>query len=147
MVGGALNDVMHMQQPRVVHSPSSPVASGGCMALAPHLRMVVWLRKFRPHLGEKYDGTINPAEFLQIYSTSILAARVNKAIVAKYFHVALADTARTWPMNLPERSITSWQELCLQFSVNFESAYSRPGNETDLLAIQQSLGETLCSFI
>jgi hypothetical protein len=44
------------------------------MALAPHLWMVVWPRKFRPHLPEKYDGTVNPAEFLQIYATSILAA-------------------------------------------------------------------------
>jgi hypothetical protein len=44
------------------------------MALAPHLRMVVWPHKFWPHLPEKYDGTVNPAEFLQIYATSILAA-------------------------------------------------------------------------
>jgi hypothetical protein len=42
--------------------------------LASHLRMVVWPPKFRPHLLEKYDGTVNPAEFLEIYSTSILAA-------------------------------------------------------------------------
>jgi hypothetical protein len=34
------------------------------MALAPHLRMVVWLPKFWPHLPEKYDGTVNLAEFL-----------------------------------------------------------------------------------
>jgi hypothetical protein len=56
------------------YPPSSPGVTGGCMTLVPHLRMVVWLRKFWPHLPEKYDGTINPAEFLQIYSTSILAA-------------------------------------------------------------------------
>jgi hypothetical protein len=37
---------------------------GGCMALAPHLRMVAWLPKFWPHLLEKYDGTVNPTEFL-----------------------------------------------------------------------------------
>jgi hypothetical protein len=34
------------------------------MALAPHLRMVVWPPKFWPHLPEKYDGTVNPTEFL-----------------------------------------------------------------------------------
>jgi hypothetical protein len=42
------------------------------MALAPHLRMVVWSYKFWLHLLEKYDGTVNSVEFLQIYSTSIL---------------------------------------------------------------------------
>jgi hypothetical protein len=44
------------------------------MALTLDFRMVIWPRKFRPHLPEKYDGTVNPAELLQIYSTSILAA-------------------------------------------------------------------------
>jgi hypothetical protein len=46
------------------------------MVLAPHLRMVVWPHKFWPHLPKKYDRMVNPPppEFLQIYSTSILAA-------------------------------------------------------------------------
>jgi hypothetical protein len=44
------------------------------MVLAPHLCMVVWPRKFRPHLPKKYDRTTNPVVFLHIYSTSILAA-------------------------------------------------------------------------
>jgi hypothetical protein len=30
------------------------------MELIPHLRMVLWPRKFRPHLSERYDGTVNP---------------------------------------------------------------------------------------
>jgi hypothetical protein len=52
------------------------------MALAPHLRMVVWPPKFRPHLPEKYDRTVNPVEFLQIYSTSILVAGGNETVMA-----------------------------------------------------------------
>jgi hypothetical protein len=50
-------------------------------------------------------------------------------------------------MNLPEGTLHSWLELCRQFTVNFESAYTRPGNETDLHAIQQRSGESLRSFI
>jgi hypothetical protein len=61
------------------------------MALAPHLWMVVWPCKFWPHLPEKYDGTVNPAEFLQIYSTSILAAGGDEAIMTNYFLVALTE--------------------------------------------------------
>jgi hypothetical protein len=67
----------------------------GCMALAPHLHMVVWPPKFRPHLPEKYDGTVNPTEFLQIYSTSILTARGNAAVMANYFPIALRGMARS----------------------------------------------------
>jgi hypothetical protein len=79
------------------------------MTLAPHLRMVVWTPKFRPHLPEKYDGTVNPAKFLQIYSTSILTAGGNEAVMANYFPVALTGMARSWLMNLPEGPSTPGQ--------------------------------------
>jgi hypothetical protein len=117
------------------------------MALTPHLRMVVWPHKFRTHLLEKYNGTVSPTKFLQIYSTSILAAGGNEAIMANYFPVAQTGTTRSWLMNLSEGTLTSWQEMCHQFTTNFESVYSRPGNETDLHAIQQRPGESLHSFI
>jgi hypothetical protein len=37
--------------------------------------------------------------------------------------------------------------LCRQFTANFESAYARPGNETDLHVVRQHPGESLRSFI
>jgi hypothetical protein len=117
------------------------------MALAPHLRMVVWPPKFQPHLPGKYDGMVNPVEFLQIYSTSILTVGGNEAVMANYFPVALTGTARSWLMNLPEGTLHSWSDLCRQFTANFESTYARSGNETDLHAIQQRPGESLRSFV
>jgi hypothetical protein len=80
---------------------------GGCMVLALHHRMVVWPRKFWPHLLEKYDRSVNLIEFLRIYSTSILAAGGDEAIMANYFPVALTGTTRSWLMNLPKGSLTS----------------------------------------
>jgi hypothetical protein len=77
------------------------------MALAPHIRMVVWPRKFWPYLLEKYDGSINPVEFLQIYTTSILAAGGNEAIMTNYFPVALPGMTWSCLMNLPSESLTS----------------------------------------
>jgi hypothetical protein len=61
------------------------------MALAPHLRMVVWPCTFWPHLLEKYGRTVNPTEFMQIYSTSILAAGGDEAVMANYFPVYMED--------------------------------------------------------
>jgi hypothetical protein len=86
---------------QAARTPTSPGFGSDYMALAPHLCMVVWPRKFRPHLLEKYDGSVNPAEFLQIYATSILTAGANEAVMANYFPVALTSTARSWLMNLP----------------------------------------------
>jgi hypothetical protein len=90
---------------------------------------------------------VNPAEFLQIYSTSILVAGENEVVMANYFHVALTGTARSWLMNLPEGTLHFWSELCCQFTANSESAYAQSGNEIDLHAIQQRLGESQRSFI
>jgi hypothetical protein len=106
------------------------------MTFAPHLRMVVWPHKFWPHLPEKYDRAVNPAEFLQIYSTSILVAGGDEDIMANYFPVALTETMQSWLMNLPEGTLTSWQELWCHFTANFESAYAWLGNETDLHAVR-----------
>jgi hypothetical protein len=77
-----------------------PLADVGCAALADHLRAATWPSKFRPHLPEKYFGTSNPSEFLQVYVTAITAAGGNTAVMATYFHVALPGPARTWLMNL-----------------------------------------------
>jgi hypothetical protein len=79
----------------------------GCAALTDHLRAATWPPKFRPHLPEKYDGTSNPSEFLQVYVTAITAAGRNTAVMASYFHVALTGLARTWLMNLTPGSIYS----------------------------------------
>jgi hypothetical protein len=99
------------------------LAGVGCAALADHLRAATWPSKFRPHVPEKYDGTSNPSEFLQVYVTSITAAGGHTAVMATYFHVALSGPAWTWLMNLTPGSIYSYEELCARFTANFASAF------------------------
>ena len=78
-----------------------------CTALVDYLRAVAWPSKFRPHLLEKYDGTTNPSEFLQVYVIAITASGGNDAVMASYFHVALTGPSRTWLMNLTPGSVQS----------------------------------------
>ena len=84
-----------------------PLAGVGCAALADHLRAASGPSKFRPHLPEKYDGTSNSLEFLQVYVTTITAAGGNTAVMATYFHITLSGPIRTWLMNLAPGSIYS----------------------------------------
>jgi hypothetical protein len=123
------------------------VSRVGCAALADHLRGVAWPSKFRPHMPEKYDGSTNPSEFLQVYITAITAAGGNDTVMASYFHVALTGPARTWLMNLTPGSIQSWGQLCAQFTANFASTYQQHGVEAHLHAVRQQPGETLRTFI
>jgi hypothetical protein len=123
------------------------LAGVGCAALADHLHVATWPSKFRPHLPEKYDGTSNLSEFLQVYITAITAAGGDTTVMATYFHVALSGPARTWLMNLTAGSIYSWEELCARFTANFASAYQRHGVEAHLHAVRQEPEETLRAFI
>jgi hypothetical protein len=124
-----------------------PLAGVGCAALADHLCAASWPSKFQPHLPEKYDGTSNLLEFLQVYVTAITTAGGNTAVMATYFHVALSGPVRTWPMNLAPGSVYSWEDLCARFTVNFASAYQQHGVEAHLHAVRQEPGETLRTFI
>jgi hypothetical protein len=114
-----------------------PLAGVGCAALADHLRAGTWPSKFRPHLPEKYDGTSNPSEFLQVYVTAITAVGGDTAVMATYFHVALSGSAWTWLMKLTPGLIYSWEELYARFTANFASAYQQHGMEAHLHAVRQ----------
>jgi hypothetical protein len=98
-------------------------------------------------LPEKYNGTSNPSEFLQVYVTAITTAGGNTAVMATYFHVALSRPTRTWLMNLAPRSIYSWEELYARFVANFASTYQQHDVEAHLHAVRQEPGETLRTFI
>jgi hypothetical protein len=124
-----------------------PLAGVGCAALADHLHAASWPPKFWPHLPEKYDGTSNPSEFLQVYVTAITAAGGNTAVMATYFHVALSGPTRSWLMNLAPGSIYTWEELYARFVANFASAYQQHGMEAHLHAVRQEPRETLQTFI
>jgi hypothetical protein len=126
---------------------SISLAGVGCAALTDHLRTAAWPTKFRPHLPEKYDGTTNPSEFLQVYVTAITAAGGDTTVMATYFHVALTGPARTWLMNQAPGSIYSWEELCVWFMANFASAYQQHGVEAHLHAVRREPRETLWAFI
>jgi hypothetical protein len=117
-----------------------PLAGVGCTALVDHLRAATWPSKFWPHLPEKYDGTSNPSEFLQVYVIAIAAVGGDTTVMATYFHVALSGPARTWLMNLALGSIYSWEELCAWFTANFASAYQQHGVEAHLHTVRQEPG-------
>ena len=69
-----------------------------CKAFVASLRNVRWPLKFHPNLTEKYDGSVNPSEFLQIYTTIIEAAGGDDRVMANYFPMALKCQVRGWLM-------------------------------------------------
>ena len=61
----------------------------------------------------------DPAEFLQLYELSIEVANSNEKVMANWFPMALKDGPRSWLLNLPPGSISSWDEMRNRFIANF----------------------------
>ncbi len=72
------------------------MATAGCRAFTPKLPGVTWPGKFKPDLPPSYDGTVDPAEFLQLYELGIEAVNRDEKVMANWFPMALKDGARTW---------------------------------------------------
>jgi hypothetical protein len=104
--------------------------------MAPLLREVVWLEKFKVRHIDKYDGSSNPEEFIQVYHIVIEAAGGNDRVKANYLPTTLSSMARSWLINLPNGSIYTWDQLCAMFIGNFEGTYERPSTAETLKTIK-----------
>ena len=68
----------------------------GCPAFTRELRQVRWpsVRVFKPEIPEKYDGRLNPTEFLSIYTIAVQAAGGrDEKVFANYFPLAVLANA------------------------------------------------------
>ena len=64
-------------------------------AFAHRLRQVTWPDKFRPRPIEKYDGTTNPKEWIQIYEMVIETASGDDYVKANFLPIVLQGSAQT----------------------------------------------------
>ena len=92
---------------------------------------------FKPEIPEKDDRRLNPAEFLSIYTIVVQAAGGrDEKVFANYFPLALKSNVRSWLMQLPENSISSWADLCHEFVGAFTGGCQEPGRPSDLQLLQ-----------
>ena len=67
--------------------------------------------------------------------------------MANWCPMALKDGARTWLLNLPPSTISSWDEMRTRFIANFQGTRNQPPAVSDLHRIKQQPGETLQKYI
>jgi hypothetical protein len=63
--------------------------------------MVCWPMKFKPSGIENYDGSTNPAKWLEVYQFTIEATGGDSYVMANYLSVCLSSSARTGVLRLP----------------------------------------------
>jgi hypothetical protein len=71
------------------------------------MKRVCWPLNLKPLGIEKYDGSTNPAEWLEVYQLTIETADGDSYIMANYLPVYLSSSVRTWLLRLPVGSVRS----------------------------------------
>jgi hypothetical protein len=98
--------------------------------LAPQLQVSPWPANFRAGTYPKYNGSIDPTQYIMSYQVAVASSGGDNATMAKSFIIALEGLALTWYTRLPPLSIDSWRSLRDKFLLNFQGY--RP--DTDALA-------------
>jgi hypothetical protein len=111
------------------------------------LRQVAWPDKFKPGPINKYGGSSNPEEFIQVYHTVIDATGGDDRVKVNYLPMTFTGVARSWLINLSEGSIYIWDQLCAIFIRNFQGTYEHPSTAETLKTIKQKPDESLRDYV
>jgi hypothetical protein len=111
------------------------------------LKRVCWPLNFKPSRIKKYDGSTNPAEWLEVYRLTIEAAGGDSCVMVNYLSVCLPASAKKWLLGFPMGPVHSWSHLYWQFTSNFCATYTCSGIKRDLANVVQKKGESLWEFI
>jgi hypothetical protein len=105
-----------------------------------------FLEGFKPVNIESYDGTTDPAVWIEDFLLHIHMARGDDLHAIKYLPLKLKGPARHWLNSLPENSIGSWEELEDAFRANFQGTYVWPPDADDLSHVIQQPDESAQQF-
>ncbi|XP_020238619.1 uncharacterized protein LOC109817702 [Cajanus cajan] len=96
---------------------------------------------------DKYDGTTNPDEHVDVFLTQVTLSITDDAALCRIFPTSLKGRALSWFTRLPANSIDLFSTLASQFTIQF--ATSRPHQLTSLalVSIRQEKKEFLRAFI
>jgi hypothetical protein len=94
--------------------------------LAPHLQVTPWPANFRAGTYPKYNGSMDPAQYIMSYQVAVASSGGDDATMAKSFIIALEGPALTWFTRLPPLSIDSWRSLRDKFLLNFQGYAQTP---------------------
>ncbi|GAU47210.1 hypothetical protein TSUD_403510, partial [Trifolium subterraneum] len=86
-----------------------------------------------PQLG-KYDGLTDPDIHIQNIDVILNYQAVRGGIKCRIFPTTLVEGAMAWYRSLPQGSITSWKDLCKQFTSHFTASRKHPKTEANLEA-------------
>jgi hypothetical protein len=111
----------YYDQPHQQHSPEGGHIPGGVKAYSCDLKRIYWPVNFMTSGIEKYNGSTNPSEWLEVYQLTIEAVGGDSYVMVNYLPVCLSSSARTWLLRLAVGSVQFWNHLRQLFTSNFRA--------------------------
>ncbi|XP_068484963.1 uncharacterized protein [Phaseolus vulgaris] len=103
--------------------------------------------KWKGFNRDRYDGSTDPDEHMDAYTTHMSLYTSDDAVLCRVFPTSLKGAALSWFTKLSPNSIDSFATLVAKFETQF--ATSRPHHLTSiaLVGIRQEKGESLRAFV
>jgi hypothetical protein len=114
--------------------------------LTPQLQVSPWPANFRAGTYPKYNGSIDPAQYIMSYQVAIASSGGDDATMAKSFIISLEGPSLTWYTRLPPLSIDSWRSLRDKFLLNFQGYRPDTNALAKLPLCKQQEKETLREY-
>jgi hypothetical protein len=116
----------YYDQPHRQRSLEGGHVPGGIKAYSRDLKRVRWPLNFKTSEIEKYDGSTNSTEWLEVYQLAIETVGGDSYVMVNYLSVYLSASARNLLLGLPARSVRSYNHLHELFTSNFRTTCAQP---------------------
>ena len=97
-----------------------------------------WPLEYKPQNLPRYNGSIDPRQFIMSYEAAVAAAGGDGYTMAKSFMIIVRDITQSWYGNLPLDSIDSWGSIRVKLCNNFKGISPLATNPMELFTCTQA---------
>jgi len=105
------------------------------------------LDKWKGFNRDRYDGSTDPDEHIDAYTTHMSLYTSDDAVLCRVFPTFLKGATLSWFTKLSPNSIDSFATLVTKFETQFATSRSHHLTSIALVGIRQEKGESLRTFV
>ncbi|XP_010243878.1 PREDICTED: uncharacterized protein LOC104587836 [Nelumbo nucifera] len=104
-------------------------------------------KDFKVPLLDKYDGSYDPSDHVDVFQSQMHLAGADEACMCMAFSITFKGLAWAWYKNLTPGSIKSWGQFVDMFTANFTTSKKCPKSQESLLNVVPREGKSIRSYI
>ncbi|KAM6583079.1 hypothetical protein CsatB_010081 [Cannabis sativa] len=144
---GGIDQSMLLQALKMLEQQRKPVYKlHGTSPFTAEVRQAQLPKGFRLSESLKYKGTSNPLDYLEKFNTIMEVDQVPQLAKCRILAATLEENAHDWFTQLPEASISTWENFVDLFLTHFQATMTYRPPYTTLANIKQESGESLQNY-